>query len=607
MFSQEHNRQTSQPRRAVLAAGIAAAGSGLLAACSDGTPDRNRHEDAAGAAPARSAPPRDGTQAPPAENPSREGPARGLILTATPSTVDLGGGHTVRTWTYNDELPGREVRVTAGDTLKVTLNNHLPEATTVHWHGVAVRNDMDGVPNVTQRPITAGTSFTYRFHVPYPGTYWLHPHLGLQLDSGLYAPLIVDDPNEPLSYDREWVIVLDDWIDGVNGSTPQDVFARLRKGKPAMGHGSSHDDDHDARGERERDDSFSRPRGERERDDSFSRPRGERERDDSPSRPRGERERDDSPSRPRGGIDAGYGPPQAHVPGRGDDAPSAPPHDGKGTYRLLKGAFSELLGGHAGSIGYPYYLVNGRTSADPTQFKAKPGERIRLRIINAAAETPFRVALGGHQLTVTHSDGFPVQHHKVDSVLLGMAERYDALITVKSGVFPFIALAEGKGGAAMAVLRAGSGATPKPSARPAELNRNVLASARRLQPHESVALDRRKPDRHIRLTLTGDMKRFNWGIDHRPYSPDRIHRIERGERVRLVVINATHMWHPVHLHGHTYGLAGIDSPGARKDTTVVLPYHRLVADFDADNPGLWMLHCHNVYHSESGMMTTLGY
>ncbi|MEV0688838.1 multicopper oxidase family protein [Streptomyces sp. NPDC050388] len=559
MFSQERNRQTSsQPRRAVLGAGIAAVGSGLLAACSDS--GHNRTDGAPGAEPARSAPPRDGTQAPPAETPSSERPTRGLTLTATPSTVDLGGGQTVRTWTYSDELPGREVRITAGETLKLTLNNHLPDATTVHWHGIAVPNDMDGVPHVTQRPIATGKSFTYRFQVPDPGTYWFHPHLGLQIDRGLYAPLIVDDPHEPLSYDREWVIMLDDWLDGVNGSTPEEVFAQLRKGKPAMGHGPGH----------------------------------------------GEQERDAPPSRPRGGIDVGHGPPLAHAPGHGDDS-SEPPQGGKGTYRVMKRAFSRLLGGHAGNVDHPYYLINGRTSVDPTQFKAKPGERIRLRIINAAAETAFRVALGDHQLTVTHSDGFPVQHHKVDSLLLGMAERYDVLVTVKSGVFPFTALAEGKGGSAMAVLRAGSGAAPKPSARPRELNRNVLVSAGRLQPHESVALDRREPDRQIKLILTGSMKKFDWGIDHRPYSPDRIHKIERGERVRLVVFNGTDMWHPVHLHGHTYGLADTDSPGARKDTSVVLPHHKLVADLDAENPGLWMLHCHNIYHSESGMMTTLGY
>lgn len=311
------------------------------------------------------------------------------------------------------------------------------------------------------------------------------------------------------------------------------------------------------------------------------------------------------PSRPVGGVDAGYGPAWAHKPGQQNH--SAPPYGAAGAFRLLKGAGSRLLGGHAGDVAYPHYLVNGRTVDDPTQFRARPGERIRLRIINAAAETPFRVALGGHQLTVTHSDGFPVQHRTVDALLLGMAERYDALVTVKDGVFPLTALAEGKRGAAMAVLRTGSGALPKPYARPAELDRNVLVSARRLRPDESVAMDRRRPDRQLKLTLTGSMKQFDWVIDHKPYSPDRIHRVERGERVRLVVINATDMWHPVHLHGHTYSLAGADTLGARKDTSVVLPHQKLVMDLDADNPGLWMLHCHNVYHSESGMMTTLGY
>ncbi|MEV4440184.1 multicopper oxidase domain-containing protein, partial [Streptomyces sp. NPDC049577] len=83
---------------------------------------------------------------------------------------------------------------------------------------------------------------------------------------------------------------------------------------------------------------------------------------------------------------------------------------------------------------------------------------------------------------------------------------------------------------------------------------------------------------------------------------------ERGERVRLVFVNDTTMWHPMHLHGHTFALrGGPGGGGVRKDTAIVLPGKRLEADFDADNPGLWMIHCHNVYHSESGMMTVLGY
>ncbi|NEY35238.1 multicopper oxidase domain-containing protein [Streptomyces sp. PRKS01-65] len=291
-------------------------------------------------------------------------------------------------------------------------------------------------------------------------------------------------------------------------------------------------------------------------------------------------------------------------PGR---APSPSPYRGKGPQRLMSGATSRLLGGHAGDVAYPYYLINGRTADDPTQFRARPGDRIRLRIVNAGGESAFRVALGGHRMTVTHSDGFPVRPYRTDALVLGMGERYDVLVTAGSGVFPLVALAEGKRGRAMAVLRTGSGAVPEPSAHPVELDREVLVSGRRLRPHESVALPRRRYDRLLKMHLTGGMKEYDWGIDHRPYDPDRLHRVERGERVRLVVINATDMWHPVHLHGHTFSLAGIDARGARKDTTILLPHRKLVADFDADNPGLWMLHCHNIYHSESGMMTTLAY
>jgi FtsP/CotA-like multicopper oxidase with cupredoxin domain len=539
----------------VLGAGIATAGSGLLAACSHGgSPDRGAPGAPAADTPGGPGAPHGG-EAGGARRPSA-GRLRKHTLRATPSQVELGAGRTFRSWTYEGLLPGREVRVTAGDTLALTLANHLPKATTLHWHGVAVPNDMDGVPGVTQAPVKPGQTFDYRFTVPYPGTYWFHPHMGVQIDRGMYAPLIVDDPREPLEYDHEWIVMLDDWIDGVDGATPDGVLDQLRRGKPAMGHGK-------------------RPEG---------------------------------PVEAGGGALAGTSFVEWTDDGKGPGrAPSPSPYGGKGPRRLMSGATSRLLGGHAGDVAYPYYLINGRTADDPTQFRARPGDRIRLRVINAGAESAFRVALGGHRMTITHSDGYPVRPYRTDALVIGMGERYDVLITAKSGVFPLVALAEGKRGRAMAVLRTGAGAVPEPSARPMELDRKVLASARRLRPDESVALSRRGYDRLLKIKLTGGMKEYDWGFDHKPYDPDTLHRVDRGERVRLVVINATDMWHPVHLHGHTYSLAGIDSHGARKDTTIVLPHRKLVADFDADSPGLWMLHCHNVYHSESGMMTTLAY
>jgi len=526
----------------MLGAGIAAVGSGLLTACAASShgPGHSGDDKPSTASQGDYVSP-DGREVADAEAKRNPGPERKVKLTAVRTRLDLGGP-TVSTWAYGDRLPGREIRVTAGDTLALTLANHLPEPTSVHWHGLALRNDMDGVPGLTQRPVRTGSSFDYRFAVPHPGTYWFHPHSGVQQDRGLYAPLIVEDPREPLRYDKEWVVVLDDWVDGVDGSTPDAVLAELSKGMGDMDHGGHGDMDHGGHG--------------------------------------------------------GHGMSGMSAADEKSPAPGA-----SGPSRMLMGSRSDLLGEDAGDVAYPYYLVNGRIAEDPESFRAKPGDRIRVRIVNAGGDTAFRVALGGHKMTVTHTDGFPVEHTTTDALLLGMGERYDVLVTAKDGVFPLVALAEGKKKTAMALLRTGGGSAPDSSVRPAELSGEVL-TADRLRADMSVRLSEREPDRTVKLRLTGGMAKYDWGFNDKRYDPSHRYPIRAGERVRLVFTNTTTMWHPVHLHGHTFALTG---GGPRKDTAIVLPDETLTVDFDADNPGLWMVHCHNVYHAETGMMTVLGY
>ncbi|MFE1177016.1 multicopper oxidase family protein [Streptomyces sp. NPDC058773] len=527
-------------RRALLGAGIAVVGCGLPAARATGVFSSGPHSGTDGRGPAhgshRDDPPGyvspDGPEVAEAERKRGGGPVREFTMTAATARIDLGG-HTVDTWAYADELPGRTLRVTAGDTLAVTLNNHLPQSTSVHWHGLALRNDMDGVPTLTQRPILPGASFPYRFTVPHPGTYWLHPHSRVQQDRGLYAPLIVDDPKEPLAYDKEWVVVFDDWVDGVDGSTPDSVLAELNRGMGGMA--GMHGDEGDARGNHE--------------------------------------------------------------------SPAAAAAPTGGPSRMLTGSRSELLGGDAGDVDHPYHLINGRIAEAPHSFRAKPGDRIRIRLLNAGADTAYRVALGDHAMTVTHADGFPVEHAETDALLLGMGERYDVLVTAKDGVFPLTALAEGKKHTAQAVLHTGSGQPPGPSARPRELDGRLL-SAYRLRAAESARAVARSVDRTVELKLTGSMQKFDWAINGRQYTPSHRNPIRAGERVRLAIRNHTRMWHPVHIHGHHFALP---NGGPRKDSAIVLPGRSLDVEFDANNPGLWMVHCHNVYHSESGMMTVLGY
>ena len=126
---------------------------------------------------------------------------------------------------------------------------------------------------------------------------------------------------------------------------------------------------------------------------------------------------------------------------------------------------SPLLGG-AGDVVYPHYLVNGRVPASPTSLRGKAGQRVRLRIVNAGSDTAFRVALGAHRLTVTHTDGFPVQPAEADALLVGMGERFDVLVTLRDGVFPLVASAEGKQGQGMAVVRTAPGRRRQPQPGP---------------------------------------------------------------------------------------------------------------------------------------------
>lgn len=137
-------------------------------------------------------------------------------VTAAPTTVSIGG-RMVDTWAFGDRPGAGGIRAKAGDLLEVRFANRLSGANTLHWHGIALRNDMDGVHDLTQHPTEPGGEFLYRFTAPDPGTYWFHPHMGLELDRGLYAPLIIEDPNEAIA-DVEFTLMLDDWLDGYGRS-----------------------------------------------------------------------------------------------------------------------------------------------------------------------------------------------------------------------------------------------------------------------------------------------------------------------------------------------------------------------------------------------------
>lgn len=434
-----------------------------------------------------------------------------VAFNAAETDVDLGGV-AVRTWTYTGTLPAKEIRLRKGHALRVPVTNNLPQETIVHWHGLAIPNAMDGVPVLTQPAIAPGANFTYEFVVPDAGTYYLHSHVGTQLDRGMYGPLIIEDPDDGADYDDELVVVLDDWIDGT-GTNPDQVAENLKK--------------------------------------------------------------------------------NGMKPMTGESPPLSP---------------TLPLGADGGDVTYPYFLINGRTTKDPEVKDYHAGQRIRLRIINAGADTAFRVAVPGNELDVTHTDGYPVAPRRTNAVILGMGERADAIITVGSSV-PLIAAAYGKDGYAQLNLRV-DGAPSRVNVEEfvKSLQGSEVLNTAGLTPAPEVVLPQRNPDITVDLRLAGPMAGYTWPINGKLYDPPNNGiALAAGKRVRVRFISESMMFHPMHLHGHTFQAVQPAGPGARKDTVLVPPKQTVEVDFDTNNPGRWIVHCHNDYHLDGGMATFVEY
>ncbi len=146
-------------------------------------------------------------------------------LAAAPTTLAAAGEAALPVWAYGASVPGPVLRHRRGDWVDIELHNRLPEATTVHWHGIRLPNAMDGVPHLTQAPIEPGARFRYRFRLPDSGTYWYHPHLGAaeQLERGLAGALVVEDEAPP-AVDDDTVWLLDDWRLDAQGRIAEDFY-----------------------------------------------------------------------------------------------------------------------------------------------------------------------------------------------------------------------------------------------------------------------------------------------------------------------------------------------------------------------------------------------
>ena len=555
-------------------------------------------------------------------------------LVATKESINVSGKKKVDfALLLNKQIPAPVLEFTEGDTARIKVINKVPgEEISIHWHGLLLDPYMDGVAYVNTPPIHSGKSFTFEFPLRQSGTYWYHSHTGVQEQKGIYGAFIIHPKEKKIKYDKDLVLVLSDWID----ENPDQVLANLRK-----------DGDYY----------------------TFKK---------------------DTMRSWAGAINQGS------------------------LKNFLYNEWTRMGGMDLSDVGYDAFLINGKK--DSQALIAHPGEKIRLRVINAAASSYFYLNLGNIPMKVISADGVDFKPTIAKEILIGMAETYDILIEMPEHKnYEFKASAQDGTGSASVWIGMGekvhapvkpmpnmyalmdhgsmghgsmdhskmdhskmeesqmdhskmdhskmdqpkmdhskmdhskidqpemdhsnmdhskinqptmdhskmvhgsgsvddhkghnlSPATPTVDKEPNTSGPLELLTVNDIEAISKTSFPKERPRYDVTLNLDGDMERYIWLINGKAIHQDRNLKINKGDVVRFTFINNTMMHHPMHLHGHFFRVInkfGEKSP--LKHTVDMAPHTTRTIEFYADEPGEWMLHCHNLYHMKTGMARVVSY
>jgi len=487
-----------------------------------------------------------------------------LFVRETPITVN-GRTITMCSVVQADGTPGYLPEQSGG--FHVEVVNQLKVPTTLHWHGLTVPNSMDGVPFVTQAPIQPGASCMYDFPLKESGTYWMHSHYGLQEQYLVSAPLVIWNDQERAKADKQFIVTLSDFT----FTPPAEILKQLRS----------------------------------------------------------------APTMDMGGMNMGGAAKPADAMGGMNMNGAAKPADGMGGMNM-NGASAEpaatlppvftqhwdetnsrlvraMVNAAPANIDVKYdaLLANKRTIDNPEVMTVKPGQTVLLRIIAASVASDFFINTGALDAELLAVDGQPVQPLRGNYFQLSIAQRLDLRVTIpqSGGAFPIIAQGEGttlQCGVVLATDGANIAALPTS----ASMLTTALDNTQELLLRASAPLATKKIDRSLPAVLSGTMQGYQWFINGNQYPNRKTLDVKLGERVEIVLINNTPMGHPMHLHDGAFQVVEINGKpisGAQRDTIEVPPHATIKIAFDADNIGLWPLHCHIGYHADSGMMTLLKY
>lgn len=455
-------------------------------------------------------------------------------ITAKTVPVDLKDGVKINAWTFNGTVPGSQIRVTEGDRLRIKFKNDLPDPATIHWHGVPVPNDMDGVPGITQNAVKPGETFTYEFDAAVPGTYWYHSHQQSadQIDKGMYGTLVVEPKQPTVKYDKDFTLVLDEWSTPMlqmSGNLIQASGSTGGMGGNMSGMNGMHDSQN-----------------------------------------------------------------QKKVQGEANKAGESHDDMMKQMYNLL--------------------TVNGKAGQLIPPLDIKPGERIKLRFVNAGYQT-HKMHLAGQGYKVTNTDGQPVDNpaEATDQLLaIAPGERYDVEFIAGQNSFMIDDHIQSPYAADIQIPVKVQGGTVMRDPKD-QTNQNLPTLDISHYGQVAKTLAAKKPTVEYTMELnnvrSGGMGEI-YTINGKTFPDTEPLDVKKGDIVKVKMVNKGTADHPMHLHGHFFQIVSKNGQPVTpliKDTLNVRPGVEYEVIFEADNPGDWVFHCHDLHHAAAGMVTEVKY
>ena len=472
----------------------------------------------------------------------------------------------------NGSIPAPTLRFAEGEDVVINVTNKLDEDASVHWHGFILPYRMDGVPGISYPGIRPGETFTYRFKIVQNGTYWYHSHSGLQEQAGVYGAIVIEPRKEdPVAYDRDYVVLLSDWTD----ERPEAVLSNLKKQSDYYNYNKRTVFD------------FFRDVREKGWDETVT------------DRLMWGRMRMDPTD-------------IADVSGYTFLLNGQPPQR-NWTALFEAGERVRLRFVNGSAMSYFDVRIPGLemtvVAADGQNVKPVAVDRFRIAvaetydvIVEPQADRAYTIFAevmdkSGHARgTLAPRPGMSAAiPERGERPVLSMADMGPAQGGGDHAAMPGMSDGGMKGmdhskmgGSAhgMAMAAADDG--------PRILRYTDLKSF--------TSYPREAPGREIELELTGNMERYFWSINGRKYSEAEPMRLRHDERVRIKFVNKTMMNHPMHLHGHWMELDnGTGDLRPRKHVINVKPGETVFFDMTADALGEWAFHCHLLYHMATGM------